>query len=435
MHQQEHLRRRRQLMGMISAGSMAILPGAPEKIRSRDTYYPFRQDSDFHYLTGFDEPDAVAVLLPGRQPAEFVLFCRERDPKRELWDGPMAGPEGARQVFGAEDAFPIADIDEILPGLMEGCERIYYSMGTHPEFDQRVIGWMNSLRDQGRGTHVPEELVALDHLLHEMRLFKTRREQSAMRKAAKVAVAAHRRAMQVCRPGILEYQLQAEMVHEFGLAGAVPSYLPIVAGGANGCVLHYVVNRDRLDDGDLVLIDAGCELELYASDVTRTFPVNGRFTEPQWAVQEIVCDAQKAAIAATQPGNHWNDPHVAAVKVITRGLRDLGVLKGRLPSLIKSEAYKPFYMHRTGHWLGLDVHDVGDYQVDGEWRLLEAGMVTTVEPGIYISPQSRGVARRFKGIGVRIEDDVLITRAGNEVLSAGVPKWPAEVEAFMASVP
>jgi Xaa-Pro aminopeptidase len=345
----------------------------------------------------------------------------------------MAGTEGAQQRFGAEDAFPVSDIDEILPGLMEGCERIYYSMGTHPEFDQRVIAWMNSLRGQGRNTSVPEELIALDHVLHEMRLFKSRGEQSLMRKAAKVAVAAHRRAMQVCKPGMFEYQLEAEIAHQFGLAGAVPAYLPIVAGGANACVLHYVANRTRLNDGDLVLIDAGCELELYASDVTRTFPVSGQFSEPQRAVQEIVCEAQEAAIAATQPGNHWNDPHTAAVKVLTRGLRDLGLLKGRLPSLIKSEAYKPFYMHRTGHWLGMDVHDVGDYQIDGEWRLLEAGMVTTVEPGIYIPPDAPKIPRRFKGIGIRIEDDVLLTRTGNEVLSAGAPKWPDEVEAFMAA--
>ncbi len=432
MHHQEFTRRRRQLMSMIGTGSMAVLPAAPERTRSRDTHYRFRQDSDFHYLTGFDEPEAVVVLVPGRQPAEFVLFCRERDPKRELWDGPMAGQDGARERYGADDAFPIADLDEILPGLLEGCERIYYSMGTHPEFDQRVIGWMSGLRDQGHQTHGPEELIALDHLLHEMRLFKSKREQSAMKKAARIAVAAHKRAMQVCEPGMLEYQLQAELVHQFGLAGAEPAYLPIVAGGANGCVLHYVTNRDRLADGDLVLIDAGCELDLYASDVTRTFPVNGRFSEAQWAIQEIVCAAQEAAIAAVQPGNHWNDPHSAAVKEITRGLRDLGILKGRLPSLIKAQAYKPFYMHRTGHWLGLDVHDVGDYQVDGEWRLLEAGMAMTVEPGIYITPTARGVPKRFKGIGVRIEDDVLVTRAGHEVLSAALPKWPAEVESFMA---
>ncbi len=431
MNQQEYVRRRRQLMSMISAGSMAILPAAPEKLRSRDTHYSFRQDSDFHYLTGFDEPDAVAVLVPGRDHAEFVLFCRERDPTRELWDGPMAGPEGARERFGAEDAFPMTDIDEILPGLMEGCDRIYYSMGTHSEFDQRVIGWMNSLRGQRRGTHGPEELIALDHLLHEMRLFKSRRERSAMKKAARVAVAAHKRAMLACEPGMFEYQLEAELVHEFRRAGAVPAYLPIVAGGANACVLHYVTNSEPLSDGDLVLIDAGCELDLYASDVTRTFPVNGRFTEAQRAVQEIVCEAQAAAIDATVPGNHWNDPHLAAVKVVTRGLRDLGILKGRLPSLIKGEAYKPYYMHRTGHWLGIDVHDVGDYQIDGEWRLLEAGLVTTVEPGIYIPPGAR-VPRRFKGIGVRIEDDVLVTRSGHEVLSAGLPKWPDDVEAFMA---
>ena len=429
----EFARRRRQLMRMIGSGGIAILPAAPEKIRNRDTTYPFRQDSDFIYLTGFDEPDAVAVLIPGRAHAEYILFCRERDPSRETWDGPRAGPEGAQADHGADDAFPISDIDEILPGLMENCERVFYTMGAHPDFDKQVMGWFDGLRNRGQSDGlIPQEFVALDHLLHDMRLYKSRGEISAMRKAARIAAAAHKKLMAACRPGIMEYELEAELLHEFKRNGCDTAYQPIVGSGPNSCILHYVLNKRRLEDGEMLLVDAGCEYRGYASDITRSMPVNGRFSNEQKAIYQIVLDAQKAAIGKVSPHCHWNEPHDAAVKAITRGLVKLGLLKGRLHSLIKSEAYKKFFMHRTGHWLGMDVHDVGDYRVGGEWRHLEPGMVMTVEPGIYIPPGTKGVARKWWGIGVRIEDDVLITKDGCEVLSRDVPKEIAEIEALVS---
>ena len=428
----EFARRRRQLMRMIGRGGIAILPAAPEKIRNRDTIYPFRQDSDFIYLSGFDEPDAVAVLIPGRAHAEYILFCRERDPSRETWDGPRAGPEGAQADHGADDAFPISDIDEILPGLMEHCERVYYTMGAHPDFDTQVMGWFDGLRNRGQGDGLmPQEFIALDHLLHDMRLYKSRGEIGAMRKAARIAAAAHKKLMAACRPGIMEYELEAELLHEFKRNGCETAYQPIVGSGPNSCVLHYVKNDRRMEDGEMLLVDAGCEYRGYASDVTRSMPVNGRFSSEQKAIYQIVLDAQKAAIEKVSPRCHWNEPHDAAVRTITRGLVKLGLLKGRVPVLVKSTAYKKFFMHRTGHWLGMDVHDVGDYRVGDEWRHLEPGMVMTVEPGIYIPPGIKGVARKWWGIGVRIEDDVLVTKDGCEVLSRDVPREIADIEALM----
>ncbi|MDJ0917059.1 MAG: Xaa-Pro aminopeptidase [Woeseiaceae bacterium] len=433
MNQKEFARRRRQLMRMMGHGGIAILPAAPQQPRSRDVEHRYRQDSDFYYLTGFDEPEAVAVLVPGRKNGEFLLFCREKNAEKELWDGHRSGPEGVVQDFGADDAFPIDDIDEILPGIMESCSRVYYAMGLNAEFDGHVADWVNSLRSGGsRGVHVPQEFVALDHLLHDMRLYKSRPEISAMRRAAKVAVAAHERAMKATRPGMYEYELEAEFLYEFRRHDAWTSYSPIVGGGANACTLHYVTNRDELKDGDLVLIDAGCELDFYASDITRTFPVNGRFSPEQRAVYEIVLEAQLAAIDKTAKGNHWDEPHAAAVRVITRGLKKLGLLEGTLPKLIKEGAYRQFFMHKTGHWLGMDVHDVGDYKVGDEWRLLESGMVTTVEPGIYI-PNTRKYPAKFRGIGIRIEDDVAITAKGPDVLSKGLVKEPDAIEALMQS--
>jgi Xaa-Pro aminopeptidase len=324
-------------------------------------------------------------------------------------------------------------MDEILPGLLENRTRVYYTMGEYADFDQRVVGWVNGLRTQARnGRHPPQELVALEHVLHDMRLYKSRRELDLMRTSAQIAARAHLRAMRFCRPGATEYQVMAELVHEFRRHNADTAYHPIVGGGANSCILHYRENDQPLADGDVLLVDAGCELECYASDITRTFPVNGRFTPEQRAVYEIVLEANRAAIARVRPGNHWNEPHEAAVKVITQGLVRLGLLKGRLPALIRSGAYRRFFMHRTGHWLGLDVHDVGDYKVGDEWRVLEPGMTLTIEPGIYLPAGARGVPRRFRNIGVRIEDDVLVTRSGAEVLSARAPKDPDQIEAVMA---
>jgi Xaa-Pro aminopeptidase len=431
MNAQEFARRRRHLMELVGRDGVAVLPAAPERTRSRDTLYSYRPDSDFFYVTGFEEPEAVAVLIPGRAQGQFILFCRERDSLRELWDGRRVGPAGAIADYGADDAFPIGDIEDILPGLLERSERVYHSMGVSAEFDQRLLGWMQGLHARRQRGHAPNELIDLGHVLHEMRLFKSRRELSAMRRAARIAVAAHERAMRLCRPGLYEYQLEAEFLHEFARQGARCSYEPIVASGANACVLHYRENRAQLEDGDLVLIDAGCEYELYASDITRTFPVNGRFTAAQREIYEIVREANEAAVAQARPGNHWNDPHDAAVKVITRGLRDIGILSGRLPSLIKDEAHRPYFMHKTGHWLGMDVHDVGDYKVADAWRLLEPGMVTTIEPGIYVAPGARGAAKRWRGIGIRLEDDVHVGRDGPEVLTSDLPLAADAIERLM----
>ncbi len=416
---------------MVAPGGIAILPAAPVRIRSRDVEHRYRQDSDFFYLTGFAEPAAVAVLAPGRSNGDYLLFCRERDSDRELWDGKRAGPHGAVQDYGADDAFPIDDIDDILPGIMESCTRVYYTMGVYPEFDSRMAEWVNLLRlRESRGVHTPQEFVALDHLLHDMRLYKSRAEVSAMRKAAKVAAGAHTRAMRFVRPGIYEYEVEAEFMHEFRRHDAWVSYSPIVGSGSNTCTLHYIDNDAELRDGDLVLIDAGCELDYYASDITRTLPVSGRFSPEQRAVYEIVLEAQLAAIDKTCRDNHWNEPHDAAVKVITQGLRKIGLLDGTLPKLIKDGASREFFMHRTGHWLGMDVHDVGDYKVGDSWRLLEPGMVMTVEPGIYI-PAQRKIPARWRDIGVRIEDDVVVTSNGADVLSKDLVKEPDEIEALM----
>jgi len=429
----EFTRRRRHLLELVGQGGIAILASAPERTRSRDVNFDYRPDSDLFYLTGFSEPDAVVVLMPAGAHGEFVAFCRERDRERELWDGPRCGPERFVARFGADDAFPVSDIDEILPGLIERSERVYYSMGVSPEFDQKLLGWIGELNANRQRSHAPNEIVALDHLLHEMRLYKSRHELSAMRRSAHVAVAAHKRAMQACRPEMFEYELEAEYIHEFRRNGARPSYLPIVAGGANACVLHYVANDQPLREGDLVLVDAGCELDMYASDITRTFPVSGRFSDQQREIYEIVLEANIAATRAVVAGNHWNDPHEAAVKVVTRGLRDLGILVGRLPQLIREQAYRPYFMHRTGHWLGIDVHDVGDYRIDEDWRLLEPGMVLTIEPGIYIDHHVRRNARRWRGIGIRIEDDVAVTRTEADVLTRKLPKAIDEIEALMSS--
>jgi Xaa-Pro aminopeptidase len=371
--------------------------------------------------------------MPGRAQGEFVMFCRERNPHKELWDGRRWGTEGAVAEFAADDAFPISDIEEILPGLLERSDRVYYSMGVSGEFDQRLLAWMQALHARRQRGHAPNELIDLDHILHEMRLFKSRRELGAMKRAARIAVAAHRRAMKICRPGMHEYELEAEFLHEFARHGATCSYEPIVASGENACILHYRSNRDVLKDGDLVLIDAGCEYELYASDVTRTFPVNGIFSPAQRELYDVVHAANEAAKRKARPGNHWNDPHDAAVRELTLGLRALGVLSGRLPRLLKEGAYRPYYMHKTGHWLGMDVHDVGDYKLADEWRMLEPGMVTTIEPGLYIAPDAKGAARRWRGIGIRLEDDVHVGRSGPEVLTADLPLAANEIEALMGA--
>lgn len=429
----EFRKRRKKLMDMLGDDSIAILPAAPEKIRNRDVAYRYRQDSDFYYLTGFAEPEAVVALIPGRNQAEFVLFCRERNREQEIWHGARAGLEGACTDYGADDAYPITDLDDILPGLLENRERIYYTMGNDTVFDQRVLGWVNQVRGKARsGIHAPEQFVSLNNILHDMRLYKSRDEISLLRRAAAISANAHVRAMRSCRPGTTEFQIEAELIHEFMRQGAHSAAYPsIVGSGANSCVLHYIDNTRELEDGDILLIDAGAEYESYASDVTRTFPVNGRYSSQQRAVYEVVLAAQLAAIDAVRPGNHWAQPHEAAVGVLTEGLVALGILKGKPKTLIKEKAYSRYFMHKTGHWLGLDVHDVGDYKVGEEWRLLEPGMVMTVEPGLYFPPQ-KGLARKWWNTGVRIEDDVLVTKAGHEVLSSDAPKGITEIEALMA---
>ncbi len=429
----EFARRRQALMNMMEPGSIAILPAAPHYRRNRDTEYRYRQDSDFYYLSGFPEPEAVICLIPGRKQGEYLLFCRERDREMEIWNGYRAGPEGAVKEFGADDAFPIADIDEILPGLIEGRERVYVSMGAQPLFDQRLMGWVNSIRARSRaGLHAPGEFLMLDHLLHDLRLFKSAEEIRIMRRAAAISAKAHGRAMQAAQPGMAEYELEAELMHEFLKHGcAAPAYNTIVGSGANACILHYVENTRVMQDGDLVLIDAGAELDHYAADITRTFPVNGRFSPEQKAIYQLVLDAQLAAIAAVQPGAHWNTAHETVVGILTEGLLGLGLLKGSKQENLEKESYRQFFMHRTGHWLGMDVHDVGDYKVDNQWRELEPGMVMTVEPGLYIAPDCAGVEPKWRGIGVRIEDDVLVTKTGHDVLTQGAPKGVADIEALM----
>jgi Xaa-Pro aminopeptidase len=430
----EYVRRRKALMAEMEPNSIAILPAAPMYIRNRDVEHIYRQDSDFQYLSGFPEPEAVIALIPGREHGEYVLFCRERDPARELWDGLRAGQDGAISDYGADDAFPIGDIDDILPGLIEGRSRVYYAIGSNQEFDHRLMEWINTIRSKARqGAQPPNEFVALDHLLHDQRLYKSANEIKVMKHAAEISARAHIRAMQASRAGLYEYHLEAELDYEFRKGGAkMPAYGSIVAAGKNACILHYRENDALLKDGDLVLIDAGCEIDCYASDITRTFPVSGRFSPEQKAIYELVLAANEEAFKHIAPGRHWNEAHEATVRVITAGLVELGLLQGDVDELIAAEAYKPFYMHRAGHWLGMDVHDVGDYKVGGEWRVLEPGMAMTVEPGIYVAADNQDVAKKWRGIGVRIEDDVVVTRNGCEILTDGVPKSVDEIEALMA---
>ncbi len=422
-------------MGQMAPDSVAVLPSAGVRVRNRDTEYLFRQDSDFHYLTGFTEPDAVLVLAPGREHGQVILFCREREARAELYDGERLGPERAVEALQMDDAFPVNDLEEILPGMLEGRERIYTNLGEYPEFDNRLMHWVNVIRSrQVSGSVPPGEFVALKHLLHEQRLYKSAAEMRIMREAARITCLAHRRAMAVCRPGLSELNLEAELMHEFLRNGArTPAYPCIVGAGGNACVLHYTRNDSRLRKGELVLIDAGCEYQHYASDVTRTFPVSGEFSASQQALYEIVLEANRVAIDCCRPGLHFMAPHEAALRVMVEGLVSLKLLSGDVDELIGTEAYRKFCPHNSSHWLGSDVHDVGDYRVEGAWRELEPGMVLTIEPGIYIPPgqASAHLPPRWRGLGIRIEDDVHITRNGHEVLTAEAPKSVADVTRAM----
>lgn len=440
----EFAERRQRLLKALGANAIAIIQSAEVVIRNRDADFPFRQDSDFWYLTGFNEPNALAVFIPGRAEGEYVLFCQAKDPAMERWTGTRAGVEGVIRDYGADQAFKIEELDQQILKLLSGCREVYYRIGFETAFDLKVLGWLNALRRQARnGVAAPDTFKVLDTLVHEMRLFKSPAEVEMMRYAAQTTARAHTKAMQTCRPGLFEFELQAEIEREFRKDGMEPAYTSIVGGGEHACILHYVENRSELKSGDLLLIDAGSEHQAYASDITRSFPVNGRFSTEQAQLYQVVLEAQKAAIAAVKPGNNWDAPHQAAVRSLTTGLVSLGLLQGEVDELIKDppkpedgstpkEApYRQFYMHKTGHWLGLDVHDVGDYKVNGAWRTLEPGMVLTVEPGLYISPADN-VDPKWWNIGIRIEDDVLVTADGCEVLTAGVVKEIADIEALMA---
>ena len=431
---EEFARRRSELMAALGSGCAAVIAASPERTRSRDVDYPYRPDSNLLYLTGFSEPEAVAVLVPGRAEGSFTLFCRERDPARELWDGKRVGPEGAVKSFGADSAYAVGEMDEVMPDLLKGCDTVHYDLGQHPEFEARLGGWLKRLREQTKERNrAPLQIAALDYYVHEMRLCKGPVELECMRRSAALAVEAHKLAMGRTRPGMHEYEIEAELIYRFKQAGATESYPSIVASGANACVLHYRDNATLMNDGDLLLVDAGCELDGYASDITRTWPVNGRYSAEQRAVYEIVLEAQRAAIDAIEPGVSILAPHHAAIDVITRGLCRIGLLKGKTSTLVRDGAYREFFMHRTSHWLGMDVHDVGDYESAGEPRRLEPGMCCTVEPGIYVSPGNQQAPAAFRGIGIRIEDDVAVTPSGHEVLTAALPKDPEDIEALVGS--
>lgn len=433
MKQSEFKKRRKQLMQRIGKGNLALISSATTHARNRDVNYPFRQDSDFYYLTGFNEPDSLAVFIPGREQGEYILFCREFDEKKALWEGAHAGLEGATTHYAADDSFPIDDLNDILPGMLENKSKVFYPMGRDLDLDHKLLEWINHIRRQSRtGITAPGELVSLEHILHEMRLFKSAEELKLMRRAATVSAAAHVKAMQKCKAGMYEYQIEAEIINHFLQDGLrAVAYPSIVAAGKNACTLHYTDNASKLKNGDLLLVDAGAECDHYAADITRTYPVSGHFSEAQKQLYQLVLDAQLASIDEIKPQQSMQLAHEASVTVLTKGLVKLGLLKGRVATLIKNEKYKQFYMHRIGHWLGMDVHDVGDYKINQEWRLLEKGMVLTIEPGLYIPADCKTVDEQWRGIGIRIEDDILVTADGYEVLTRDVPKTIADIEQLM----
>ena len=429
----EFAARRAQLIKKIGSDGIVILPAAPLVYRNNDAEYPYRQQSDFYYLTGFEEPEAVMVLAPKRKEGEFILFNRVRNRDEEIWTGYRAGQEGGKKIFKANEAYPIHEFEKKLPELLENRTEIHYTLGLNAAFDKVILKAVNKIRNRIRsGIQSPIVFVDVQQTVHEMRLIKSPAEIALMRKAADISAEAHKKAMQVCKPGMYEYQLEATLLFEFQNQGArFPAYGSIVGSGGNSCILHYTSNNQKIEKNSVVLIDAGCEYQNYASDITRTFPANGRFSEEQRAIYEIVLAAQLAGIKTVRPGALWADAQTAIVRTITEGLIKLGILKGKLKDLIEKQAYFPFYMHKSGHWLGLDVHDAGRYKINGQWRKLQPGMVLTVEPGIYISADTKGVHKRWHNIGVRIEDDVLVTKNGNEILSHRVPKTVKEIENLM----
>ena len=425
---------RRQKLASMMQGGVLIVPTAPEQLRNGDAHYPYRFNSYFYYLTGFYEPEGVFVMVSDKNQSTVkqLLFCRDKDQEREIWDGFRYGPEAAQEVFGFDEAYSITELDQILPDLLVNQNSVYFALGQDVTWDNRVSGWINQVRARGRKGDIPPSIVYdYRELLDEMRLLKHPDEIQVMRQAADISAEAHRRAMRIICPDMYEYEIEAELLYTFRQRGAqAPAYTSIVAGGANACVLHYVENNSILNKGDLLLIDAGCEMDGYASDITRTFPVDGRFSPIQRDVYQLVLSAQQAAIDTVFPGNTWNDPHMAALRVLAQGFIDFELCQGSVDAVIESEDYKRFYMHRTGHWLGMDVHDVGAYKQDGDWRLLQSGMVLTVEPGCYIRPAA-DVPEHFWNIGIRIEDDVAVTQTGNEVLTDAAPKEVVDIEELM----
>ena len=422
--------RRDLLADKVLEDSAIIVSAASVKSRISDTEYSYRQDSNFYYLSGYEEPESLILIRPNQDKERFIIFCRDRDPLREQWDGFRTGQEGVIQDYGADAAYSINSIDEIMPKLLEGAKNIYFSMSAPCGVDAKISSWVEDIRKNTRsGAEPPQNLLSLDSILHEMRLIKESDEMDLMKQAANITTEAHIRAMQSVRPGMYEYQLEAEYLYAFNKNGArSPAYNSIVGGGNNSCILHYVENNAELQDGDLVLVDAGCEYQYYASDVTRTFPVNGKFSPEQKEIYSIVLEAHKQSMEQAKPGNKWNLMHEKSVEVIVEGLLSIGLLQGSRDEIIDKGEYSKFYMHRIGHWLGMDVHDVGSYKQDGDWRPLEEGMVMTVEPGIYILDSMEGVDDKWKGIGVRIEDDIAITESGFEILTPDVPRTIEEVE-------
>jgi Xaa-Pro aminopeptidase len=430
----EHARRRKELVRRIGGDAVAIIPASSEVVRARDTHFRFRQNSDFQYLTGFPEPDAIAVLVPGRKDGEFVLFTRPRDKDSEIWHGRRAGPEGAVAQYGADQAFNISELEAELPKLLMGREVLHYTLGEYTELDGKITAIVRYLREVSRrGAAAPTTIVALETTLHEMRLLKSKAEIALMKKAADVSARAHVRAMQMARPGRFEWQVMAEIQSEFERENMQPGYGSIVGGGDNACILHYTENNMALRDGDLLLIDAGGEFQGYTADITRTFPINGKFSAAQKAVYDVVLEANKVAIKTLKAGASVGKPHEVATKILTEGMIDIGLLKGKADELIEQGKHRQFYMHGTGHWLGMDVHDVGRYKLGGKYRKFEPGMIMTVEPGLYITPGTPDIDEKFWGIGIRIEDDVLVTDAAPEVLTGGVPKAVKEIESLIAA--
>ena len=430
----EFEKRRRKLAKLIGKDGIAVIPTASTRVRSRDTDYPYRPDSDFYYFTGFSEPNAVMILAPGREDGSFIVCLREKNPLTEIWDGHMEGLSGVKKNYEADQSFDIEDLETILSSLFLGRQKVFFTLGQDEVLDKILMKSFNAVRaGQRRGGVVPSEIQALEPLVHEMRLIKSKYEISLMKKSAKISVDAHKRIFENCKPGVFEYQIEADIIHEFGKHGAVPAYTSIVASGQNACTLHYISNRDKMKSGQLLLTDAGCENEMYAADITRTIPVSGEYSKEQKEIYELVLEVQKNAINSIKPGQTFEGLQSDAIKGLTKGLKKLGLLKGRVDQLIKSEAYKDFYMHGIGHWLGMDVHDVGSYMDQkGKSRKFENGMVLTIEPGIYISKKNKNVPNQYRGIGIRIEDDVLVTKSGCDVLTKALPKEIGEIESIMA---